>query len=507
MNAKLVASLSTHNETLVAFIIRMSAFYEGMSAEIDAELAVLRGHLAGKPDYTLATVSINKLNKLFHNADKTVKKHTTLTVSQLEKTVKHFQQTFSYDEHVRKQSALLLNATHQPITNLFELQSLCLKAVALFGSLTPHSVPSSSDDGLTDDEEHQELLNHHAPLFEEIQTELAQLIESFAKKQPEEPLVTDLRSRIVQPLSEQELLETCIAVIRMVVSETMQEASLTGRMIHRIHSTLGKIKADVDETIDTSKKDYEERQQRGNLLSDKLNQIEGTVLQSDSLEKLKADAQKHIASLSSTLAYCKEADSQEQQALMSLLSAMQNQMVSLQQQAQMYRRKLAEQTSFIHTDPLTRLPNRLSYNERFKHEFQQAEKNGQPLGLAIIDIDYFKSINDRFGHQTGDKTLQVVSQHFKSKLTDNEFIARWGGEEFALIFPSVELPALEEKLELLRASLAQLPFKFKQEKITITASFGGTCLRDNDDPQSIFARADKMLYQAKTGGRNCVVVS
>ncbi|MBU2977842.1 GGDEF domain-containing protein [Alteromonas sp. C1M14] len=506
MNAKQVASLNTHNDTLVTFIIRLSAFYEGMSSEIDVELATLRGHLAGKPDFTLATVSIHKLNSLFQNADKSVKKHTSLTIQKLEKAVKHFQQTFSYDEEVRKQSALLLNATHQPITNLFELQSLCLKTVALFGSLTPQGLSNPSKNPVPQSDNNAIVLNHNGPLFEEIQAELAQLIESFAKKQPSEPLVSDLRNRIVQPLSEQELLETCIAVIRMVVSETMQEASLTGRMIHRIHNTLGKIKADVDETMDVSKRDFEERQQRGSLLSDKLNKIEGSVLQSDSLEKLKADAQKHIASLSSTLAYCKEADNQEQQGLMTLLSAMQNQMVSLQKQTQMYRRKLAEQTSFIHTDPLTRLPNRLAYNEKFKHEFNHARANHHALSMAIIDIDFFKSINDRFGHQTGDKTLQVVSQHLKKKLTNKEFIARWGGEEFVLIFPSVELKTLQEKLEQLRITLAQLPFKFKQEKITITASFGGTCLKDDDDPQTIFARADEMLYQAKKNGRNCVVV-
>ena len=98
MDSKQLSSLASHNETLVQFIIRLSSFYEGLSAETDKELRVLRGHLSGKPDFTLATVSINKLNTHIQHADTSVKQHTQLTVKELEKAIKQFQSTFQQNK-------------------------------------------------------------------------------------------------------------------------------------------------------------------------------------------------------------------------------------------------------------------------------------------------------------------------------------------------------------------------------------------------------------------------
>ena len=132
MNDKQIATLSGFNELLSSFIIRLSAFYEGLSADTDNELKVLRSHLSGKPDFTLATVSINKIQRLIQHADISIKKHAQLSIKTIEKTVKQYQQAFASDPVIQKQSAQLLMAAQQPISNLFELQSLCIKAITLF---------------------------------------------------------------------------------------------------------------------------------------------------------------------------------------------------------------------------------------------------------------------------------------------------------------------------------------------------------------------------------------
>ena len=100
MDSKQLSSLASHNETLVQFIIRLSSFYEGLSAETDKELRVLRGHLSGKPDFTLATVSINKLNTHIQHADTSVKQHTQLTVKELEKAVSYTHLTLPTNREV-----------------------------------------------------------------------------------------------------------------------------------------------------------------------------------------------------------------------------------------------------------------------------------------------------------------------------------------------------------------------------------------------------------------------
>ncbi|MDO6476565.1 GGDEF domain-containing protein [Alteromonas sp. 1_MG-2023] len=504
MDSKQLSSLASHNETLVQFIIRLSSFYEGLSAETDKELRVLRGHLSGKPDFTLATVSINKLNTHIQHADTSVKQHTQLTVKELEKAIKQFQSTFQQNKTLRQQSAHLLITAQQPVDNLFQLQSLCLKAIKLFSLVSAEAVEENA--GASPRLHKKPEARTSGSLFEEIQNELSQLIDSYAKKQPDEPKVVDLRTKLESQLSEEELLQTCIIVIRLVVTESMHEATLSGRMIYRIHHALGGIQEGVEASMASSGKAFEARNASADDIASQLTEMGQTVQDSDSLEKLKTQAQAHITSISTAVANRKEADNMEQQALMGLLSAMQTQMETLQRQTQVYRRKLAEQTAFSHTDPLTRLPNRLAYNERFNREYEDALNDNRALSLAVIDIDFFKSINDRFGHQAGDKTLQVVGHHLKKQLHGDEFISRWGGEEFVMILPFIETSALEKKLDDMRESLSRLPFKFKQEKVSITASFGGTCLRENDEPHSMFERADELLYQAKKNGRNRVVV-
>lgn len=502
MDSKQLAALSAHNDTLIQFIIRLSQFYEGMSAETDAELAVLRGYLSGKPDFTLATASINKLTSHIHHADVSVKQHTFITLRELEKAIHNFQQHVENEQSLQQESVQLIKALKDPVANLFQLQSLCLKAIKLFSAASVLPAATANETaGMQKPEGRQS-----GSLFEEIQNELSQLINSYAKRQPDEPRVVDLRNRLDTPLTEEELLQTCIIVIRLVVTESMHEATLSGRMIYRIHHALGGLQENVESSIETSGQAFDNRQKSADDISSQLVQMGQTVQDSDSLDTLKSQAQAHIASISSAVADRKAADSAEQQALMGLLSAMQSQMESLQRQTQLYRRKLAEQTAFSHTDPLTRLPNRLAYNERFNREYEEAKTDQRALSLAVIDIDFFKSINDRFGHQAGDKTLQVVGHHLKKQLQGDEFISRWGGEEFVMLLPFIEASALEKKLDDMRQSLARLPFKFKQEKISITASFGGTCLRLDDEPESMFARADELLYQAKKNGRNRVVV-
>jgi len=103
---------------------------------------------------------------------------------------------------------------------------------------------------------------------------------------------------------------------------------------------------------------------------------------------------------------------------------------------------------------------------------QRWQRYKHPLSLAVIDIDFFKKINDGYGHQTGDKVLQVVAHFVSKKLREIDFIARFGGEEFV------------------------------DEKITVTVSIGVAEFTDGDSSEDVFARADEALYQAKESGRN-----
>lgn len=164
-------------------------------------------------------------------------------------------------------------------------------------------------------------------------------------------------------------------------------------------------------------------------------------------------------------------------------------------------RVMAETQLQAETDGLTGLMNRRAFENRFRQL-----RNRSPHGFGVIalaDLDNFKTINDTYGHDTGDRALRVFSQTLRSAVRAGDLVARHGGEEFAVVFPDCVLDAAYDILERLRVQLqtavreAGLP--------SFTASFGLTPLFLSEDLDLLFARADAALFEAKRGGRDRVV--
>lgn len=154
------------------------------------------------------------------------------------------------------------------------------------------------------------------------------------------------------------------------------------------------------------------------------------------------------------------------------------------------------------TDALTGLPNRQAYNERIHQEFSRWQRYNRPFSLMICDIDYFKRINDDFGHAAGDRVLQVLGKALPRHLRIVDFVARFGGEEFVVILPETDGNSAKIVAEKIRLAIEKIAFKFKDEAIEVTLSVGLTSYKEEDSIDSGFKRADKALYMAKEKGRN-----
>jgi two-component system cell cycle response regulator len=128
----------------------------------------------------------------------------------------------------------------------------------------------------------------------------------------------------------------------------------------------------------------------------------------------------------------------------------------------------------------------------------------------MIDIDFFKSVNDKYGHPAGDAVLKEVSQRIFNGIRPSDFFVRMGGEEFAIVMPETELRNAEKIAERIRLKIAEYPFEIpgSAEKLKVTISIGVAETRPdkNDTPNKIFDRADTALLLAKKKGRNCVVI-
>ncbi len=156
------------------------------------------------------------------------------------------------------------------------------------------------------------------------------------------------------------------------------------------------------------------------------------------------------------------------------------------------------------TDKLTQLNNRTRTDAYFPQALQEAKDNNTPVAAVLLDIDHFKSVNDNYGHLTGDKILQSLASILKQYAQQHDFVARWGGEEFIIIIKHCTAQQAFEKMEKLRTVIADHDFP---DVSKVTVSFGIALSRNTDTPETLMERSDKCLYQAKEQGRNCVVVA
>ena len=172
------------------------------------------------------------------------------------------------------------------------------------------------------------------------------------------------------------------------------------------------------------------------------------------------------------------------------------------------RRTLDSVRREAHTDSLTGIANRRSFDNRMKYALHEAAETKEPMSLLMVDIDHFKKFNDSFGHQLGDKVLQLVAKILKTSIKGRDTVARYGGEEFAVILPETKLGGAAALAEQIRAAVASRRIVQKrtgEDFGTITLSIGAATLRLDESGGDLIKRADEALYLAKKDGRNCVM--
>ncbi len=159
------------------------------------------------------------------------------------------------------------------------------------------------------------------------------------------------------------------------------------------------------------------------------------------------------------------------------------------------------------TDGLTKVNNRAYFDKAFQEEYRRAQRMKIPLALIILDIDFFKKINDTYGHPGGDACLRAMANLIQPKVNRaGDVLARFGGEEFVILLPDCTLDNALKLAETLRKDVQKLIVPFEGQNIRFTASFGVSCGKPDTvfTPDDLLNNADKALYQAKRDGRNCV---
>lgn len=177
----------------------------------------------------------------------------------------------------------------------------------------------------------------------------------------------------------------------------------------------------------------------------------------------------------------------------------------LEQKVKERTKELKEKNLELHrlsiTDKLTNIYNRIKLDEVMIEQLNLAERYNEKFSIMIIDIDYFKQVNDTYGHQVGDTTLIEISKILQENIRNTDTVGRWGGEEFIIICPHTDLEGIKQLANQIREKIEKHNFPVIKNK---TASFGVSVYKDNDNAEKLINRADEALYKAKENGRNKV---
>lgn len=230
--------------------------------------------------------------------------------------------------------------------------------------------------------------------------------------------------------------------------------------------------------------------------------LQSDIEASDEMSELKHRVQKRLDSIADQLQVFRKNEEQRAEAAGKRNAVLMEEINQLKVRTGELAARCNDQEERLMHDALTGVHTRYAYDQRLQEEFQRWQRHGQPLTYSIWDLDFFKQVNDSFGHQTGDRLLAVVAKMLSDSTRVEDFVARIGGEEFVVLFPATPLDNAYILAERLREKIAAVSFHFKGTPVPVTVSCGITEFRQGDTPQSVYERADKALYEAKANGRN-----
>ena len=160
-----------------------------------------------------------------------------------------------------------------------------------------------------------------------------------------------------------------------------------------------------------------------------------------------------------------------------------------------------------HSDALTGVKNRSTFDESLEREINLAQRHGQDFTMLVIDIDFFKKVNDVYGHKVGDDALKLVADAIQQGIRTTDMLFRYGGEEFVVLLGNTDCEKSYVTADRILESVRDIELKVKGGLVDLTVSIGMACLNIQDNSESLFNRADAAMYSAKNDGRDQIIVA
>ena len=358
------------------------------------------------------------------------------------------------------------------------------------------------------------LLNHHFSGSDDNQNSIDEVISTLLERLSVIQGVSDATSKIkakvfdgVKDNNWPETLNEIVASISETLKKLNQDKRELENFIMNVTEQLGEITQVITEDHEDHLSEHRETVSLQSLMQDGVAKIRGNVDAAENISQLKSTISKNIDLIREGVEDYVGRAHKRHEAIDVRNKKLSSKISKMEKETEQLQKKLTENREKLLYDSLTGVHSRLAYDERIEQELARWKRYGSFFSYAILDIDHFKNINDKYGHSAGDKALKIIADIMMQQIRKSDDIFRIGGEEFVVLLTNTDVSKAELLVEKLRKVVNESVFHFNQERVLLSLSAGITETREEDDTDSIFERADSALYRAKNSGRNCQFVA
>ncbi|CAH9065191.1 hypothetical protein PSECIP111951_03601 [Pseudoalteromonas holothuriae] len=480
-------------DVLSNFAVKLSLSCKGQDVALDNQLAKFRSALQKGMDFEAFEPLIESMSETLKHQEATNSANSRALQQSITQAGKQLQKIKGLPDDGRRKLRFLLdnelsniNAANDYIPVIEKLSDIYQKALQLKVLKTQ----SASDDDTS------------ALQAPEIANELMNLANELTFDEDVSQEVKVIKDDINLSDGVDSLLNSALNIIKVIVKSISRERQSAQGFLVSLNQTLEELNSSIVATTKHSQSVNKKITNLNKQIESKIQSLNSRTQKATSISELKSLVDDELKLLSQDLIERERIESLDKQALYENFNKINDRINILETKVNTYKKRLSEQRFKSLLDGLTKLPNRSAFDDRFNQEFHLFGVNKGDMTLVVIDVDHFKSINDKYGHSAGDKTLQVIARALKKSIRKTDFIARYGGEEFVVLMPGMNVQHAKPALEKLRNAIKSIPFKFKETQVQITISLGATQFKEGDTPLSAFDRADSALYEAKNSGRD-----
>ncbi len=490
------------------FIIKLSQASKGIDLSLDNKLAKLR---------TLFTKSapISDVEKLVKDISSLLKKFSVKKeqeISQLQEEFNNAGQSLQkingLPDDLRRSLRTLLKENEETKDSLSQYIPLLSQLVSFYqAALKKENIATTSGGLLNQKKITPDSITSLPKTDQKIIKRFIDFLNKIKVSRQYKNQLLKIKSELNDDMPNEKLLDSFLAAFDVISHDLIQERNTAKVFLSTLSETLSTVQSAVKSTITLQTKCHKKHTELNDQLQVQITDMSDGLDQANSLIDIKVDINQKLIEIASTLKEKSSLENGLQVELEKKLLDMQSKVEKLEEQSKVFEKRIQEQQAQNLLDALTKLNNRAAFDEIFAKEMVRSQHNNTSLAIAVADLDNFKRINDTYGHTAGDKTLQVLANTFKKQLANDAFIARYGGEEFVFIFLKQDKEEVLKKLNALKSNVSKLPFKFKNNKVSMTLSIGVTHIKPDDNVHIAFERADTSLYEAKEKGKNRVIYS